>query len=125
MNSSGAFYSYTEAHSEPGQTSKLEHLSKMGIRFWIRLCYRWLKPLILLTALKIRSCKLYNHRYVIASTQITNTEFFAFITVQVFTLFGNNFKKLLKSRVLFKKIAKIMGKLLQRPLLFFKFSFQQ
>ena len=29
MNSSGAFYSYTEAHSEPGQTSKLEHLSWM------------------------------------------------------------------------------------------------
>ena len=49
----------------------------------------------------------------IASTQITNTEFFAFITVQVFTLFGNNCKKLLKTRVLFKKIAKIIGKLLQ------------
>ena len=64
-------------------------------------------------SVKDKSCKLYNHRYMIASTQITNTEFFAFITVQVFTLFGNNFKKLLKTRVLFKKIAKIIGKLLQ------------
>ena len=36
--------------------------------------------------LKVRSCKLYNNKYMIASTQITNTEIFAFIVVLVFKL---------------------------------------
>ena len=29
--------------------------------------------------LKVQSCKLYNNKYMISSTQITNTEIFAFI----------------------------------------------
>ena len=43
--------------------------------------------------LKVQSCKLYNNKYTIALTQITNTEIFAFIAVVVF--------KLLSSKVLF------------------------
>ena len=42
--------------------------------------------------LKVQSCKLYN-KHMIASTQITNTEMFAFIAVVVF--------KLLSHKVLF------------------------
>ena len=38
--------------------------------------------------LKVQSCKLYNNKYMIASTQITNTEIFAFIAVLVFKLFS-------------------------------------
>ena len=34
--------------------------------------------------LKVESCKLYNNKNTIASTQITNTEVFAFIAVLVF-----------------------------------------
>ena len=52
----------------------------------------------------------------IASTQITNTEIFAFIAVLVCTLLSRKQKrqkKLLKSRLLFKKIANFTGKLLQ------------
>ena len=45
--------------------------------------------------LKVQSCKLYNNKYVIASTQITNTEIFEFIAVLVF--------KLLSRKVLFTK----------------------
>ena len=36
--------------------------------------------------LKIQSCKLHNSKYMIASTQITNTEIFAFIAALVFNL---------------------------------------
>ena len=36
--------------------------------------------------LKVQSCKLNNNKYMIASTQITNTEIFAFTAVLVFTL---------------------------------------
>ena len=43
--------------------------------------------------LKGQSCKLNNNKYMITSTQITNTEIFAFITVLVF--------KLLNRKVLF------------------------
>ena len=43
--------------------------------------------------LKVRSYKSYNTKYMIASTQITNTEIFAFIVVLVF--------KLLSRKVLF------------------------
>ena len=38
--------------------------------------------------LKVQSSKLYNYKYKIASTQITNTEIFAFIAVLVFKLLG-------------------------------------
>ena len=38
--------------------------------------------------LKVQSCKLYNNKYMIVSTQITNTEIFAFIAVLVFKLFS-------------------------------------
>ena len=43
--------------------------------------------------LKVQSCKLCNNKYIIASTQIINTDFFAFIAALVF--------KLLSSKVLF------------------------
>ena len=57
----------------------------------------------------------------IASTQITNTEIFTIIAVLVFKLLSRKVlftnrkdkKKLLKSRLLFKKIANSTGKLLQ------------
>ena len=42
---------------------------------------------------KVQSCKLYNNKYMIASTQITNTKIFAFIAVLAF--------KLLDCKVLF------------------------
>ena len=45
------------------------------------------------THLKVQPCKLYNNKYMIASTHITNTEIFAFIAVLVF--------KLLSRKVLF------------------------
>ena len=37
-------------------------------------------------ALKIESCKLHNNNYIIASTQMTNTEIFALMAVLVFKL---------------------------------------
>ena len=40
----------------------------------------------MLTDLKVQSCKLYNNKYMIALTQITNTETLAFIAVLVFKL---------------------------------------
>ena len=43
--------------------------------------------------LKAQSCKLFNNKYMIASTQITNTEMFALIAVLVF--------KLLSRKILF------------------------
>ena len=43
--------------------------------------------------LKVQSCKPYNNKYMIALTQLTNTEIFAFTAVQVF--------KLLSGKVLF------------------------
>ena len=39
-------------------------------------------------SLKVQSCKLYNNKYTIASTQIANTEIFASIAVLVFKLLG-------------------------------------
>ena len=38
-------------------------------------------------SLKVQLCKLYNNKYMIASTKITNTEIFAFNAVLVFKLF--------------------------------------
>ena len=68
--------------------------------------------------LKVQSCKLYNSKYMIASTQKTNTEIFSFIAGLVFKLLSRKVlfrrqQKLLKSRILFKKIANFTGKLLQ------------
>ena len=72
--------------------------------------------------LKVQSCKLYNNKFMTASTQITKSEMFSFTAVLVFNkllsckvLFiqKKRQKKLLKSRLLFKKIANFMGKFLQ------------
>ena len=64
----------------------------------------------------VQSCKLYNKKYMIASTKITNTEIFTLIAVLVFepSSFVNKQKrqqKLLKSRLLFKNFT---GKLQQK-----------
>ena len=40
-------------------------------------------------ALKVQSWKLYNDKYIIALTQITNTEIFAFKAVVVFKLLNH------------------------------------
>ena len=48
------------------------------------------------TKLKVQSCKLCNSIYMIASTQIANTEIFTFIGVLVFKLLSR--KVLLKNR---------------------------
>ena len=40
-------------------------------------------------SLKVQSCKLYNNKYMIASTKITNTEVFAFIAALVFKLLSH------------------------------------
>ena len=34
----------------------------------------------------VQSCKLYNNKYMIASTQITNTEFFTYMSALAFKL---------------------------------------
>ena len=54
-------------------------------------------------------------KYMIFSTEITNTEIFAFIAVLVLKLLRCKvlFINRKNSRLLFKKIAKFMGKLLQ------------
>ena len=39
--------------------------------------------------LKVQPCNLYYNKYMIASTQIANTEIFAFITVLVFQLLSH------------------------------------
>ena len=41
--------------------------------------------------LKIKSCKLYNNKYMIASTQVTNTDIFAFIAVLILKLLSHEF----------------------------------
>ena len=70
--------------------------------------------------LKVQSCKLYNDKYMIGSTQITNTEIVAFISVLVFRLLSRKVlfinrkgNRNLKSRLLFMKIANFTSKLLQ------------
>ena len=63
----------------------------------------------------------------VASTQTTKTEIFAFIAALVFKLLSRKVlftnrkddRKLLKSRLLFKKIANFTGKLLQN---YYKFE---
>ena len=70
--------------------------------------------------LKVQSCKLYNNKYTIASTQITNTENSVFIAVVIFKLLSRKVlfinrkdNRNLKSRLLFKNIADVTGELLQ------------
>ena len=41
-----------------------------------------------LNILKVQSCKLENTKYMIASTQISNAEIFAFVAALVFKLFS-------------------------------------
>ena len=41
--------------------------------------------------LKVQSCELYSYKYMMGSTQITNTEVFAFIAVLVFKLLSPKF----------------------------------
>ena len=70
---------------------------------------------------KVQSCKLYFNKYMIASTQITKAEIFALIAVLVSKLLSHKVlfinrkdnRKLLKSRLLFKKIVNFTGKLQQ------------
>ena len=45
-------------------------------------------PLLSALKLKVQSCKLYNNEDMIASTQTTNTEIFAFIAILVFKLYS-------------------------------------
>ena len=58
-------------------------------------------------SVKVQSYKLHNNKYMIASTQITNTEIFAFIGVLVFKLLSRKVlfinRKPLKSRLLSRK----------------------
>ena len=44
----------------------------------------------ILLYVKVQSCKLYNNKYMIASTKITNTDIFAFIALLVFKLLSHN-----------------------------------
>ena len=77
--------------------------------------------LISVHSLKLLSCKLCNNKYMTASTQISNTESFTFITALVFKILSRKVlfinkkrqQKLLKSRLLFKKIANFTGKLVK------------
>ena len=41
--------------------------------------------------LKVQSCKLYNNKYLIASTQVTNTDIFAFIAILFFSYWAVTF----------------------------------
>ena len=62
---------------------------------------------------KVQSCKLYN-KYIITSTQITNTEIFTFVTIFMILMFiirkGN---RNCYKRLLFKKITNLVDILLQ------------
>ena len=77
--------------------------------------------LVTLRSLKIQSSKLYKNKYMISSTQTTNTEIITLIAVLCYkllsckVLFINRKKqqKLLKNRLPFKEIANFTGKLLQ------------
>ena len=73
----------------------LKHSEKLEISFLKNTSERQLLQLSITEALKVQSCKLFNCKYMIASTQITNTEIFTFIAVLVF--------KLLSRKVLFIK----------------------
>ena len=75
-------------------------------------------PKIYIKILKVRSCKLYNNKYMIESTQIVNTEISAFITVLVIKLLSRkilfiNRKGNRNCRILFQEIVNFTSKLLQ------------
>ena len=56
--------------------------------------------------LKVQSHKLYSYKYMIASTQITNTELFAFIAGLVFKLLS---RKVLLKIAIFEEDSKFYG----------------
>ena len=65
---------------------------KLISTFWI--CSSWrinYFHIISWLLLKVQSCKSCNNKYMVASTQITNTEIFAFIAVIVLKLLSRNF----------------------------------
>ena len=67
---------------------------KLKCFLWTKLLETLLlaKYLISVTApLKLQSCKLYNNKYKIVSTQITNTEIFSFMAVLAFKIFSRKF----------------------------------
>ena len=71
--------------------SKIMHTSiKVGVQMYVMYtnCQTLIsdKTEIILT---VQSCKLCNNKYMIASTQIINTEIFPFIAVLVFTLLSH------------------------------------
>ena len=59
------------------------------------MCFKMSNKLRFYNELKVKSCKLYNDQYMMALTQITNAEIFAFLAVPGF--------KLLSRKVLFIK----------------------
>ena len=68
-----------------------------------------------INSLKVQPCKLYKNKYLIASTQIKNSEIFAFIAVLAFKLLSREvlFINRKKRRLPFKKIANLTGKFLK------------
>ena len=66
--------------------------------------------------LEVQSCKLYNNQYIIASSQITNTEIVTFIALLVFKLLSRKIlfikektTETVKNRLLFLKNSKFYG----------------
>ena len=66
--------------------------------------------------LEVQSCKLYNNQYIIASSQITNTEIVTFIALLVFKLLSRKVlfikektTETVKNRLLFLKNSKFYG----------------
>ena len=56
----------------------------------LKITQLWLAESIFGINLKVLPCKLYNNKYMTASTQVTNTEIFALITILVFKLLRRN-----------------------------------
>ena len=68
--------------------------------------------------LEVQSCKLYNNQYIIASSQITNTEIVTFIALLVFKLLSRKVlfikektTETVKNRLLFLKNSKFYGEI--------------
>ena len=72
----------------PSNLSRVLQISLEVMQFFISLINGIRKdtPITPLVELKVQSCKLYNDKYMISSTQITNTENFAFIAALDFML---------------------------------------
>ena len=107
-----SYFYYEDSFLEKCPQQKYRH-----VLFFLR-TYQYQKSCC--SVFKVKSCKLYNNKYMIASTQITSTEIFAFAAALVSMLLSRKVllinrrqQKLLKSRLLFKKIASFTGKLLQ------------